>query len=221
MIKGFKEWKKDRRFVQKGEKAIKILALLIRKQKEEENEGKNEQENTKKVLYGFRYVNVFDLSQTEGKELPTPDVKMLEGGGEQEKSLLREWIEKIEIPIIFKDTGEANGYYHLVENYIAIHEGRSINQQLKTLIHEYSHYLLHAKGAKFEKEGSRIKEAQAVAYVVMNHFGYDTGTYSFGYIAGWSQDIDIMEQIGSDIVKCSHQVIEMLNRQQFKEVGTA
>ncbi|MBZ5752435.1 ArdC-like ssDNA-binding domain-containing protein [Metabacillus rhizolycopersici] len=222
-IKGFNEWKKDGRFVMKGEKAIKILAPLIRKQKEEENEGKKEQENAKKVLYGFRYVNVFDLSQTEGKEVPTPDVKMLEGGGEQEKSLLQEWIEKIEIPIIFKDTGEANGYYHLVENYIAIHEGRSTNQQLKTLIHEYSHYLLYAIGAKFEKEGSRIKEAQAeaVAYVVMNHFGCDTGTYSFGYIAGWSQDIDIMKQIGSDIVKCSHQVIEVLRRQPLKEMETA
>lgn len=69
---------------------------------------------------------MFDLSQTGGKGIPTPAVKILEG--EQEKALLQEWIERIEIPIIFKDTGEANGYYHLVKNYIAIHEGRSTNQ---------------------------------------------------------------------------------------------
>ncbi|MGM0879058.1 MAG: ArdC-like ssDNA-binding domain-containing protein [Bacillota bacterium] len=208
LVKGFNEWKKHGRFVKKGAKAIKVLAPLIGKKKEtEENE-----EKEKKVLYGFRYVNVFDVSNTDGKDLPQPAVNMLEGDGEQEKSLLQEWIEKIVIPVIFKDTEGANGYYHLVENYIAIHKDRSTTQQLKTLIHEYSHYILHAKGAKFEKEGSRIKEAQAeaVAYVVMNHFGYDTGTYSFGYIAGWSQDMNIMKQIGTDIVTCSHQIIEHL-----------
>ena len=167
-------------------------------------------------------MNVFDVSSTDGEELPAPVVKTLEGDGEQEKALLQEWIQKIEIPVIFKDTGEANGYFHRIDNYIAIHEGRSRTQQLKTLVHEYSHYLLHAKGAKFEREDSSIKEAQAeaVAYVVMHYFGYETGEYSFGYIAGWSQDINIMKQIGSDIVKCSHQIIEVFKQQYSKEMAT-
>lgn len=222
LVKGFNEWKKDGRFVKKGAKAIKILAPLIRKKNEDDNK-KQEGEKEKKELYGFRYVNVFDVSSTEGKELPAMDaVKMLEGGGEMEKNLLHEWIEKIEIPVRFEDTGEANGYFHLVNNYIAIHHERDTTQQLKTLIHEYAHSLLHSKGAKFEKEGKRMKEAQAeaVAYVVLNRFGYDTGQYSFGYIAGWSQDINIMKQIGADIVKCSHQIIEMLNK-PVREATTA
>lgn len=91
---------------------------------------------------------MFDVSSTDGEELPAPAVKALEGDGEQEKALLQEWIQKIEMPVIFKDTGEANGYYHLTENYIAVHEGRSTTQQLKTLIHEYSHYLLHNQRCK-------------------------------------------------------------------------
>lgn len=221
-VKGFNEWKKHGRFVKKGAKAIKVLAPLIGKKKEKE-ENSEKEEKEKKVLYGFRHVNVFDVSSTDGKELPAPAVKTLEGDGEQEKALLQEWIHKIEIPVAFKDTGEANGYYHLIKHYIAIHEGRSTAQQLKTLIHEYSHYLLHSKGAKFEQEGSRIREAQAeaVAYVVMNHFGYETGEYSFGYIAGWSQDMNIMKQIGTDIVTCSHQVIEVLSQHQPKEEATA
>jgi hypothetical protein len=194
-----------------------VLAPLIGKKKRKE--GKEEKEEIsskegkeKKVLYGFRYVNVFDVSHTDGKELPAPAVKTLEGGGLQEEVLLKEWIQKIEIPVKFKNTGEANGYYHLTQHYIALHEERSKTQQLKTLIHEYAHHLLHSKGAKFEEEESRIREAQAeaVAYVVMNHFGYETGEYSFGYIAGWSQDISIMKQIGCDIVTCSHEVIEKL-----------
>jgi hypothetical protein len=221
LVKGFNEWKKDGRVVKRGEKAIRILAPLIRKQKEEEIAGDNEQENEKKVLYGFRYVNVFDLSQTEGKEVPTIEVEVLNGDGEQEKVLLQEWIEKIDVPVVIKDIGEANGYYHLIDNYIAIHEERSTTQQLKTLIHEYAHYLLHAKGAKFENEDTRIREAQAeaVAYVVMNYFGYDSSQYSFSYIAGWSQDMSIMKKIGADIVKCSHQIIEHLSKPtKVKEV---
>jgi hypothetical protein len=222
LVKGFQEWKKHNRFVKKGAKAIKVLAPLIGKKKEKRENG-NEEEKEKKVLYGFRYVNVFDVSNTDGEELPSPEVKTLTGGGEMEKELLQEWIAKIEIPVKFQDTGEANGYYHIIDNYIALHEKRSAMQQLKTLIHEYAHSLLHAKGAKFEQETSQIREAQAeaVAYVVMNHFGYETGEYSFAYIAGWTQEINIMKQIGGDIVSCSHQVIERLKRQPSKEVVTA
>lgn len=217
-VKGFNEWKKDGRFVKKGEKAIKILAPLIRKKKDEKKDGEKKEE-AKQELYGFRYVNVFDSSQTFGKALPSSPVEMLKDGGQTEETLLQEWIEKIDIPVRFENTGEANGYFHLKENFIAIHQGRNPKQQLKTLVHEYCHYLLHAKGAPFEQETSRIREAQAeaVAYVVMNHFGYDTGKYSFGYIAGWSQDLDIMKKIGSDIVKCSHQIIERLKAKTNKK----
>jgi hypothetical protein len=222
LVKGFQEWKKHGRFVKKGAKAIKVLAPLIGKKKEK-RETKDEEEKEKKVLYGFRYVNVFDVSNTDGEELPSPEVRTLTGDGEIEKELLQEWITKIEISVQFQDTGEANGYYHIIDNYIALHEKRSTTQQLKTLIHEYAHFLLHAKGAKFEQVTNRMREAQAeaVAYVVMNHFGYETGEYSFAYIAGWTQDMNIMKQIGSDIVSCSHQVIEKLKRPQPKEVVTA
>ncbi|MRX72797.1 hypothetical protein GJU40_11635 [Bacillus lacus] len=94
--------------------------------------------------------------------------------------MLKEWIEKVELPVEFKDAGEANGYYHLSSHFIAIHKDRSTLQQQLSL--------LYAKCAKFDWAKSRIREAQAeaVAYVVMNHFGYDTGEYSFGHIAGWS-----------------------------------
>ncbi|MGX1195925.1 ArdC-like ssDNA-binding domain-containing protein [Metabacillus sp. SLBN-84] len=213
-VKGFQEWKKHGRFVVKGAKAIRVLAPLIGKKKEKEEEGSEE----KKVLYGFRYVNVFDVTHTNGDELPEPPVSLLEGDADKEKALLKEWIKKIGVPVEFKDTGEANGYYHLTGHYIAIHKERSTLQQLKTLIHEYAHHLLHREGAKFEEADSRIREAQAeaVAYVVMNHLGYETGEYSFGYIAGWSKDISIMKQIGSDIVSCSHQVIEVLKKKCLK-----
>ncbi|MBH0171468.1 hypothetical protein [Fictibacillus sp. 18YEL24] len=108
----------------------------------------------------------------------------------------------MEMPVIFKDTGKA-----ILENYIAIHEERSTTQQLKTGV---CPFFITCQRCKFEQESSRIREAEAVADVVMNHFGYETGGYSFAYIAGWTQDINIMKQIENDIVTCSHQVIEKL-----------
>jgi len=211
MVKGFGEWKKDGRYVKKGEKAIKILAPIVKKK--ETNEVKADKSDEHEIV-GFRYVNVFDVSQTKGKELPFVSPKLLEGGTEEQEQLLTKWIKALNIPVIFKDTGKANGYFHLKENYIAIHKDRSIMQQLKTLIHEYAHYLLHRKdGGEFKDVTTDIKEAQAesVAYVVMNHFNFDTSQYSFSYIAGWSQDINVMKKIGNDIIKCSHQIIEKLS----------
>ncbi|MEK4822880.1 MULTISPECIES: ArdC-like ssDNA-binding domain-containing protein [Priestia] len=212
MVKGFGEWKKDGRYVKKGEKAIKILAPIVKKKDKSENKDDKTDEHE---IVGFRYVNVFDVSQTKGKELPSVTPKLLEGGNEEQEKLLTSWIKTLNIPVIFKDTGEANGYFHLKENYIAIHKDRSVMQQLKTLIHEYAHYLLHRKdGGEFKDVTIDIKEAQAesIAYVVMNHFNFDTSEYSFSYIAGWSQDINVMKKIGDQIIKSSHQIIEKLNK---------
>ncbi|MBU8855400.1 ImmA/IrrE family metallo-endopeptidase [Bacillus sp. FJAT-26377] len=212
MVKGFGEWKKDGRYVKKGEKAIKILAPIVKKKDKSED---SDDKSDKHEIVGFRYVNVFDVSQTKGKELPCVTPKLLEGGNEEQEKLLASWIKALSVPVIFKDTGEANGYFHLKENYIAIHRDRSVIQQLKTLIHEYAHYLLHRKdGGEFKDVTIDIKEAQAesIAYVVMNHFNFDTSEYSFSYIAGWSQDINVMKKIGDQIIKSSHQIIEKLNK---------
>ncbi|MFB8426482.1 ArdC-like ssDNA-binding domain-containing protein [Priestia megaterium] len=234
LVKGYKDWRKLGRYVKKGEKAIKILAPIISNKKEKSKEEKAEKQEKKKAeeekneleIKGFRYVNVFDVSQTDGEPLPrsiTP--QMLEGDSEELKQLLSEWISAIDIPVVFEDTGSANGYYHLVENYIAIHKDRSTMQQLKTLVHEYAHHLLHRKnGGEFNTVTTDIKESQAesVAFIVMAHYNFDTSKYSFPYVAGWSGDIDIIKKIGTDIIKCSHTIIEKLGtKEQSKEVVTA
>lgn len=231
LVKGYKDWRKLGRYVKKGEKAIKILAPIISNKKDKSKEEKKEEKKTdeeKKELEikGFRYVNVFDVSQTDGKPLPKSlKPQMLEGDSEEIKQLLTDWISAIDIPVVFENTGSANGYYHLIDNYIAIHENRSTMQQLKTLIHEYAHHLLHRKdGGEFKEASKDIKESQAesVAYIVMAHYNFDTSKYSFPYVAGWSGDIDIIRKIGTDIVRCSHIIIEKLGaKEESKEVVTA
>lgn len=215
MVKGFQEWKRDGRYVKKGEKAIKILAPIIKN-----NEDKSEEKE--KEIVGFRYVNVFDVSQTTGKELPLLKPKLLEGGEDEHKALLNKWIDLLDIPVVFKEINQANGYYHLEELYIAINKNRSVIQQLKTLIHEYAHHILHSKNnGEFKDVTNNIRESQAesVAYIVMNYFDFDTSDYSFRYIAGWSQDIDIIKKIGTGILKCSHNIIEKLKVVKVEELA--
>ncbi|WP_157843099.1 ArdC-like ssDNA-binding domain-containing protein [Bacillus sp. FJAT-44742] len=212
LVKGYHEWKKLGRYPKKGSKAIKILAPLITKKKDKETD------EEKSVIYGFRYVNVFDVQQTEGEPLPEPLVKTLEGEKDVTKELYHNLETLNDIPIYHEDTKPANGYYHIIDKYIALDHDLSPNQEVKTLVHEYAHHLLHGQGATFEQEEHRIKEAQAeaVAYVVLHHYGIDTGEYSFGYIASWSKDPDIIKQIGTDIINTSQTILNQLEEMKDK-----
>lgn len=88
--------------------------------------------------------------------------------------------------------GEAKGYYHQTEKYIAIQEDMSNLQTMKTGVHEVSHALLHdrevmdAEGILKDRTTKEV-EAESIAYIVCNHFGLDTSEYSFTYIASWCE----------------------------------
>lgn len=207
LVKGFQEWKKLDRYVKKGEKAIKILAPLIKKVEDE----KTKQE--KKVIYGFRRVSVFDVQQTEGKPLPALPVERITTEHENSRLLFETLVNAIDCPVSLTDTGEANGYYKLDTHEIAIQENLAADHQLKTLVHEYAHSLLHRKGGEFEKVTAPIREAQAesIAFVVLNYFGIDTSQYSFGYIAGWSQDPKILLKIAQEVKGTSEQIIDLIS----------
>ncbi len=95
------------------------------------------------------------------------------------------------------DTGNANGYFSRLENKICVNNTTSLSQQTKTLIHEYVHSELHSDG-RYEKDGLTDKqtveiEAESTAYIVSNHFGFDTGEYSFGYVSSWARGRDVSE----------------------------
>ena len=109
------------------------------------------------------------------------------------------------VPIAFENiTDGAKGYFSHVENRIAIQEGMSEIQTIKTAIHEIAHAKLHAvtpgeKVAPEDKKDRRTKEveAESVAYTVCQRYGIETSDYSFGYIAGWSSDKETKELKGS------------------------
>ena len=215
LVAGFKAWQKNfDRHVKKGEKGIRILAPAPYKIKEEQEKldpvtgeimlDKNGMPITEEVeikIPAFRVVPVFDVSQTDGKELPDIGVNELSGSVEDYEDFMQALTEVSPVPITYEDIeGEVKGYFHTTDHRIAIQEGMSQSQTVKTAIHEVAHAKLHDRernqdiDAVLDKDrNTQEVEAESVAYTVCQHFGIDTSDYSFGYIAGWSSDRDMKE----------------------------
>ena len=215
LIAGYTAWQKNfGRQVMKGEKAIRILAPTPYKKKMEvavidpstgqarmNPDGTKQTELKEVMVPAFKVVNVFDVRSTEGKPLPSIGVNELTGDVQQYEMFFEALKRSCPVPIAFEqiDSG-AKGYYHTVDHRIALQEGMSQVQTIKTLIHEMTHQKLHSMDPKeMPPEEPRLTrnakevEAESVAYTVAQHFGIETSDYSFAYIAGWSAGKDTPE----------------------------
>ena len=215
LVAGFNKWRDEfERHVKRGEKGIKILAPTPYKIKKElekldpdgkpiiGEDGKPVTEQKEITVPAFKVVSVFDVSQTDGKEIPDIAVDSLTGSVEQYEDFFNALEQTSPVPVGFEriESG-AHGYYHNAEKRIALNEGESELQTIKTLIHEIAHAKLHdidlnaPPEQQQERPSRRTREveAESIAYTVCQHFGLDTSDYSFGYVAGWSSDKDIKE----------------------------
>ena len=213
---GFSAWKNNfERNVMKGQKGIKIIAPSPYKIKQEMQkidphtqkpvigkDGKPVTEEKEVKIPAYKVVSVFDVSQTEGKELPDIAVDELTGDVDRYKDFFAALEKTSPVPIAFENIGGgSHGYYHLEDKRIAINEGMSELQTLKTAIHEIAHAKLHdidLNAPKDEQQPhvdrrTREVEAESVAYTVCQHYGLDTSDYSFGYVAGWSSGRELSE----------------------------
>ena len=213
LVAGYKAWQKNfERHVNKGEKAIRILAPAPYKIKEErdkidpvtqelllDKDGNPQKEEVEIIIPAFRAVSVFDLSQTDGKPIPELTAKELLSDVEGYQDMIRA-VEAISpVPIELEEiAGDSKGYYDREAKRIAVQENMSESQTLKTMIHEVAHSKLHSKEVEQDEQmrkdrNTKEVEAEGVAYTVCQHFGVDTSEYSFGYIAGWSSGRDTKE----------------------------
>ena len=214
-VAGYTSWQRNfDRQVMKGEKGIKILAPAPYKAQEEREkidpltqkpvigaDGKAVTETVEVLRPAFKVVSVFDVSQTDGKELPDIIVDELKGTVENYEAFFDALRLESPVPISFEDIpGGAKGFFSPVESRIAIQEGMSEIQTVKTAIHEIAHAKLHAvkpdeKAAPEDKKDRHTKEveAESVAYTVCQRYGIETSDYSFGYIAGWSSGKETKE----------------------------
>lgn len=215
LVAGFSAWKNNfERNVMKGQKGIKIIApspFKIRQEVEKIDphtqkpiigkDGKPVTEEKEVKIPAYKVVSVFDVSQTEGKELPDIAVDELTGDVDRYKDFFAALEKTSPVPIAFENIGGgSHGYYHLEDKRIAINEGMSELQTLKTAIHEIAHAKLHDIDLNAPKDEqprvdrrTREVEAESVAYTVCQHYGLDTSDYSFGYVAGWSSGRELSE----------------------------
>ena len=234
LVMGFRQWEKEfDRHVKKGEKGIKIFApapykvkKLVDKIDPEtrkpmlDREGKVVKEEKEITVPAFKVITVFDISQTEGKEFPDLSVKPLLADVEQYEDFFAALEKASPVPIAFEQIGgSANGYFSLTDKRIAIKEGVSELQAVKTAIHEIAHAKLHDVDLNAPPEEqnraprhTREVQAESVAYTVCQHFGLDTSDYSFGYVAGWSSGKEMTE------LKASLETIQTTAKELITEI---
>lgn len=231
-VASFNKWKTDfERTVKKGSKALKIWVPYQVKTKISTNQNElsfspseNEMEEKEVTVTRFKLGNVFDVSQTEGKELPkainelTGDVKDYEDLYRAAKAVSMD----NQVPISFEEIKieSANGYYSPDENRIVISKGLKGQEQiLKTIFHEMAHADLHrGSNAQYGDDQYRKQELQAesVAYVVANHFGFDTSSYSFGYLAIWAKDKNGFEDMVEQLQVVQKEAKSLIDRMDAK-----
>ena len=215
LVAGYTKWEDTfSRHVKKGETGIRILApCKMKKTKTVTNEdGTTEEKEVSFMRY--KPVSVFDVSQTEGKDLPEIPCRSLTGSVDDFDSVFARVTAFSPVPIGFDDIRDgANGYFQTVEKRIVIKNGLSQEQTLKTAIHEIAHAILHDRDNGAEKDSDRATmevQAESVAYTVCSYYGLDTSDYSFGYVAGWSKDKEAKELAASREVirKTAKEIIE-------------
>ena len=231
-VASFNKWKTDfDRTVKKGSKALKIWVPYQVKTKIPVNQkelsfspSENETEEKAVTVTRFKLGNVFDVSQTEGKELPkaihelTGDVKDYEDLYRAAKAVSMDNQVSISFEEIKRES--TNAYYSPDENRIVISKGLKGQEQiLKTIFHEMAHTDLHrGSNAQYGDDQYRKQELQAesVAYVVANHFGFDTSSYSFGYLAIWAKDKNGFEDMVEQLQVVQKEAKSLIDRMDAK-----
>ncbi len=211
VVAGFNRWKSLGRFVKKGEKGIAIFAPCRYNAIVEDENG---DEQSVHQVKGFRVVHVFDISQTEGEDLPDLDAvrpRLLNGDAPDGIwDALVAHAAKINFEVIREQRGTENGYCDFAAKLIAVRPDVSSAQAVKTLIHELGHALLHSGGPILSRGVAEV-EVESVAFVVCNAIGLETGEYSFPYVTRWAEgDVQRVKETAQRVTECASGMLARL-----------
>ena len=235
-VASFKQWKENfGRYVKKGEKALRIFKPMTKIKKDENNQPILDKNGKPETVTFFGLVPVFDVSQTEGKEIPkAAEVK------EQLTDLdyanlyraLMAIAKENDVSVRFEEMeNNKHGYYSVPENQIVLRSNEMNKAQIiKTFLHEMAHAELHHADNPQKENLTRSTaelQAESVAYVVSSYYGIDTSEYSFNYLSRWSADketladleaqLDIVQQEAKSLMVRMDQALEQLRLSQEKQ----
>lgn len=218
-VAGYRAWQRLGRQVRKGSQGIAILAPCRRRVAVERDDDKRPDDKVE-ILTGFRVVYVFDVSQTEGEELPEVAPRRLEG--EAPAGIVKA-LEQQVADAGFTLRREAiarpscNGYADFERRLVVLRDDICGIQALKTLIHELAHVLLHFETDLSQRSVPEI-EAESVAFVVASALGLDTSDYSFAYVAHWAEgDAELVAATAKRVTDTSRTILGSL--EAAEEVG--
>ncbi|MFM0818502.1 PBECR4 domain-containing protein [Streptococcus suis] len=237
-VASFKQWKETfGRHVKKGEKALRIFVPITYIKKDENNQPILDKDGKPEIGTTFRLkAAVFDVTQTDGKEMPKAVSDVKDQLTDQDYGNLYRTLMTIaknnHVSVRFEELEESRkGYYDTVNHQIVLNKvGMNKSQLIKTFLHETAHSELHHKDHPQKEQLTRSTaelQAESVAYVVASYYGLDTSNYSFGYLASWSQDkdtlrdleaqLDIVQQEAKSLIERMDKAMEVLRLSQVKQ----
>ena len=199
-VAGLRTWNTLGRFVKRGEKGITILAPMVGKRSPHRDEvsteiaSDNAADERKSIteLYGFRAVYVFDISQTEGKELPV--LTEVQGEVADYRERLRKFVERQKIKLYYSEKiAPAKGFSK--GGTVTLLSGMQPAEEFATLVHEIAHEMLHwGERRTLTTKQVRETEAEAVSFVVCQAIGLETGTAAQDYIQLWHGNAELLRE---------------------------
>jgi antirestriction protein ArdC len=203
-VAGFRTWNQLGRFVKKGEKGILILAPIVRRKPDSSDDDEKEPS----CIAGFRATYVFDVSQTDGPDLP--QIGVVQGDPCEHGDRLRTFAAQQNIPIEYSAAiAPARGTSY--GGRIALLPGQSPAEEFSTLAHELAHELLH-RGDRRKQTSRKVREteAEATAFIVCHAIGLETGSAASDYIQLWDGDKETLTSSLTYIQKAASQMLAAL-----------
>lgn len=232
----YNTWRKFDRHVKRGEKALSVIIPVTYVKKDQQGQPILDKNGRPETGMTFRLKpTTFDVSQTEGKEMPKA-AEVKEQLTDLDYANLYRALMSIaktnDVSVRFEEmAGETKGYYSPAEHQIVLRShDMNKSQLIKTFIHETAHSELHHSNNPQREQLTRSNaelQAESVAYVVASYYGIDTSDYSFDYLAGWSKDketladleaqLDIVQQEAKSLMVRMDQELEQLRLIQQRQ----
>jgi antirestriction protein ArdC len=204
-VAGFHAWRELGRFVKKGEKGIMILAPIVRRKSESAQDKETDESST---AIGFRAAYVFDITQTDGQELP--EIGSVNADPREYRERIATFITEQGIAVVYsQEIAPARGIS--TGGKITLLPGQSLAEEFATLAHELAHEMMH-RGERRNSTSKRTREteAEAVAFVVCHSIGLETGSASQDYIQLYEGDAELLTDSLGHIQLAAAQILNAI-----------
>jgi antirestriction protein ArdC len=221
-VAGYGTWHSLGRQVRKGEHGIKILVCGAEKLTVTNVATGEKTEMESASHLRFRVVNVFDVEQTFGEDLPDATTPRLLAGEAPDGlwAALAAQVGQAGCTVVRTDCSPANGSYSPETRTVTVRPDLSDAQACKTLAHELAHVLMEHDYATRLRSLCEV-EAESVAYVVMRSQGVETDGYSLPYVATWAGDTKAVAATAAAVVKVAHQIMTALEQHHLASLVPA